>query len=201
MISIGCVFPSVTSIASVFCPSTERAAVSSFITMGVHIGSTISIILPMHFLKQYDSWHLSFYVFGALCMGYSGVWHFLGANTPEQYKRISSKELNVILEGKSGEDEEAMNLKKMSKSSDSEKSMSTSFESQMDSKKSLLSSEDEWSTLKRFFCSKTIWCMALSQYCNQFCYFIMLFWMPQYMKEFYNIELSGYYYSKQLFNL
>lgn len=77
--------------------------------LGLNIGPILSYIITGYLSSSWVGWPASFYLFGAIGLGWCVLYYFLAHNSPASHPSISDEELRYIeasLEQKSGEDEE-----------------------------------------------------------------------------------------------
>uniref|UniRef100_A0A914W9H0 Major facilitator superfamily (MFS) profile domain-containing protein n=1 Tax=Plectus sambesii TaxID=2011161 RepID=A0A914W9H0_9BILA len=100
----GFVFPAMHSIWSQWAPPLERTKLTSITYSGTQIGNIITIPLAA-LLCYYVSWEAVFYLFGIFGLVWCFFWFLIASNSPDECKRINSKEqsyINSSLDGQNG---------------------------------------------------------------------------------------------------
>lgn len=86
-----------TSIAR-WVPIHERSRVSAFIATGMYVGIVMAFPLAV-WIMTHLGWPWVFYLFGAFGLMWSVAWYMLVTNNPEEHPRISTEEVQLILQG------------------------------------------------------------------------------------------------------
>eukprot|EP01062_Namystynia_karyoxenos_P043279 TRINITY_DN31697_c0_g1_i2.p1 TRINITY_DN31697_c0_g1~~TRINITY_DN31697_c0_g1_i2.p1 ORF type:complete len:537 (+),score=95.26 TRINITY_DN31697_c0_g1_i2:77-1612(+) len=92
----GVSLPCVHHMAGRWAPRSERARFLTACTSGQLAGTTLVMLAAP--VAEYD-WRLTFYIFGAAGLVWTGVWLWRVADAPELHPRISSAELRWIRSG------------------------------------------------------------------------------------------------------
>jgi ACS family glucarate transporter-like MFS transporter len=90
-------FPAATSAISRWFPSHERGRTMGVLWMAARLGAMISPLLVLP-IQQTWGWRTTFYVFGALGLGWCVVWFGWFRDRPEEKTAITRQELAVIRE-------------------------------------------------------------------------------------------------------
>ena len=111
----GVLFPCTHTVLSKWSPPNERASLCTFAYAGTFFGAILIFGNSGWLVPTPLGWTAVFYLSGFLGVAWCIVWHIWGANTPDNYKGISSAEKSMIvssLESNQHNDKESVsNLK------------------------------------------------------------------------------------------
>lgn len=74
---------------------TEKARAVALLTAGTYFGPVVAPLLTVAIMVHF-SWHMVFYIFGAIGLIVAVFWHVFARNRPEEHPFISKEELDYI---------------------------------------------------------------------------------------------------------
>lgn len=81
---------------------TEKARAAGLLTAGTYFGPVVAPLLTVAIMVHF-SWHMVFYIFGAIGLVVAVFWHICARNKPEEHPWVSVEELAFIEEGRTVE--------------------------------------------------------------------------------------------------
>ncbi|KAL1470674.1 hypothetical protein MTO96_024092 [Rhipicephalus appendiculatus] len=101
----GLVFPAMHTMISLWTPITSRSRVVSIIQSGSDVGAVVAMMASGVLAEStfLGGWPSIFYVFGFAGIVWFVAWCLLAFDTPSQHPRISSEELDFIIENQGNE--------------------------------------------------------------------------------------------------
>ncbi|RZB39599.1 inorganic phosphate cotransporter [Asbolus verrucosus] len=92
----GFLFPSIHNLLGKWTPLQERSKIASFVYTGGPLGTVIALPITGVIANSSVGWPVAFYLYGGLGIGWSVLWSFIGADSPEKHGRISEEERRYI---------------------------------------------------------------------------------------------------------
>ncbi|XP_003424100.3 putative inorganic phosphate cotransporter isoform X1 [Nasonia vitripennis] len=97
-LSQGCVLPGIQTLLARWVPPSERARLGTFAYAGGQLGTVLTMPISGQLAASSLGWPSIFYVFGALGIGWAGLFLTLGSDEPESHSKISEAEKRYIRE-------------------------------------------------------------------------------------------------------
>ncbi|KRT84623.1 membrane transporter, partial [Oryctes borbonicus] len=92
----GFFYPCTHNLLSRWIPLSERSRMGTFVYAGGPLGTVIALPLTGWISSSSIGWPSAFYIYGALGFAWTGLWLWLGSNSPSEHKTISDEERMYI---------------------------------------------------------------------------------------------------------